>query len=773
MIATSKRVLLTILAGILPAPACGPFFPDTVLNLPQAALRVRTTCLLDEMVAIDRTHGRRLSLRPAGLAMIEHSRSGNTHDWSIPYPEWLRQQKLRALAPVIAAGMPAELAETTGFGEGATQAEAVELAIALLENQVAAERVAEIITAFTTWRATLPEVEIDGPWDLAVPPPSVVAAPPEFPEVPAGITAYWMAARAWRGGDLPAARAAWQAILDLPQADRQHRAVWAAWMLAKTSPDAATAVPFYQKTLALADDGHRDALGLAAYAMGWLAIAETDPVARLKWYFDAACAGNEDMLISLRWQVPAVVADPEAMARAAADPLVREVLTALLFRDGPRAPGHRENPGSEAWLAMLQNHPAKSPSPAAAKAAWFCYSQARFDDARHWLAQAPPGAGEVLWLKAKLALRDGRLNEAARLFTMAAPLYQFRADEKPGAPTLVDVPSTAYGRHRDYQRGQFHSDRAIVHIGRGEFLRAMDFLAKASYHSDAAYLAERVLTTDELVGWVKRNRPAPAADPGVPAFRMNADGIPRRPDAGWGGDPYRYLLARRLAREYRFREAAEFMPPALGAWFGHYVRLHRAARNETWPDETQAVILWNLAVMRRHLGMEFFGYEGAPDNTGMDGNYPALDFLSRRANATGWRFSWDDAGRKIQGPTDPADFAVPPVSREEIQRLAPHIAADEPRFHYRHDAADIAWRAAALLPDNDPRTFFILHTAGCWLAIRHPLEADRFYQAIIRRCPDHPLWRALDERRWFLPLPVPNPMPRLPEELQPSMVAKR
>jgi tetratricopeptide (TPR) repeat protein len=757
-----KRTLLVFLTGALTAPACGPFFPDTVLDLPQAALRVRGSCLLDEMIAIDRSHGRGLSLRPAGLEMIRRARMDNSQRWQMPYEQWLKEERRQALQALVTAGMPEELAMRTSFGEGAAQAEAIELAVVLLDNKIAPPRVGEIIRSFTTWRASLPESDMNGPWNIAVPAQAEVSAPPEFSEVPRGIADYWKAARAWRGGDLPAARIAWQAILDLPANDSSHRAVWAAWMLAKTSPNQSAALPFYQKTIALAESGCSDVLGLSALALGWLAMAETDPVAKLKGYFNAACSGNEDMLVSLRWQLPTVLDDESAMNRAASDPLAREIVTALRFvmYQNPELPGKPETNAKDTWLDLLENHPSAKPSPAAAKAAWTCYSRADFDGAWRWLEHAPPDAGEVLWLRAKLALRDGKLNEAARFFAKAAPFYQFASGGNAPEPMLEETCWHHHASRLDWMRGQFQSDRAIVHIGRGEFLRAMDFLTKASYNNDAAYLAERVLATDELVAWVKRNRPAPKADPAQPMFLLGGDG------GAWEGDRLRYLLARRLAREFRFREAAEFMPHALRRMFDHYVLLHREAKHESWPDETKAAILWEIASLRRRLGMEFFGYEGAPDNTRWDGNYPGVDYVSRRYQKSGWSFDWNENDLLIHGPQKPEHIAVPPISREEIQRLAPHVRRVESRFHYRYDAAEIAWRAAKLLPDNDPRTLYVLHEAGRWIADRDPRSADRFYQEIIRRCHALPLGRELDRRRWFLPHPPQNPLPELPKKLR-------
>ncbi len=754
------------------ALACGPFFPDTVLDLPQAALRVRASCLLDEMVAIDRSHGRKLSLRPAGLTMIRRSQNENSNDWQLPLEEQNRKIHMQLLEPVIAAGMPAELAEKIKLGELTTRVEAIDLAVILLKNQVAAARVAEIVTAFSIWRESLPKVDLDGPWKIAVPERAEVPAPPDFPEVPRDIAAYWLAARAWRSGDLVSARTAWQTILDLPANDHLHRAVWAAWMLAKTSPDEATAVPLYQKTVALAESGRQDVLGLSSLAMGWIAMTETDPIAGMKGYFEAACSGNDDMLISLLQQRSKVITGgDEVLSRAAADPLAREIVTALFFMSyGPNASADRGDDSiMTAWLARLEKLPPSTPSPSAAKAAWICYSRGDFEAARRWLGQAPANAGEVLWLQAKLALRDGRMDDAARLFAKAAPTYQFSPGAPPDPPRLEEVLWYDEDSNRDWMRGQFHSDRAIVHIGRGEFLLAMNFLSQARYDQDAAYLAERVLNTDELVSWIKQHRPATSEEDASMVFRMGADGEVQVPDGDWAGDRLRYLLARRLAREFRFREAAEFMPAALRPVFNHYVQLHREARSGAWPKETKAIILWDMASLRRKLGMEFLGYEGAPDNTEWDGSFTAMDFAERRLLKTGWHFDWSENEPSIRKATNDLERAVPLISREEIQRLAKHRASSEQRFHYRYDAAEIAWRAASLLPDNHPSTLYILHEAGRWLANRDPRAADRFYQEIVKRCSKLPQGREIDLRRWFLPQAPETPPTELPANLRFSL----
>jgi hypothetical protein len=165
----------------------------------------------------------------------------------------------------------------------------------------------------------------------------------------------------FRAGKLAAARSGWQEILDLPAAQHRQRAVWAAWMLAKTAPDIDSALPFYQKTRELAAAGCRDALGLAPVALGWLAWHEPDPVAARKMYFEAACSGNESMLVSVRQKVATLLgAGEQTLACAAADPLAREIVTATLFarRDGPYLEDDDPDPDADSWLALLEAHPA-------------------------------------------------------------------------------------------------------------------------------------------------------------------------------------------------------------------------------------------------------------------------------------------------------------------------------------------------------------------------------------------------------------------------------
>ena len=83
------------------------------------------------------------------------------------------------------------------------------------------------------------------------------------------------------------------------------------------------------------------------------------------------------------------------------------------------------------------------------------------------------------------------------------------------------------------------------------------------------------------------------------------------------------------------------------------------------------------------------------------------------------------------------------------RRLNENIVTPDKRFHYRYVAADHAWAAAELMPDNSEETAHVLITAGSWLAGRDPQAADRFYKALIRRCGNTLLGQKAARIKWF------------------------
>lgn len=95
------------------------------------------------------------------------------------------------------------------------------------------------------------------------------------------------------------------------------------------------------------------------------------------------------------------------------------------------------------------------------------------------------------------------------------------------------------------------------------------------------------------------------------------------------------------------------------------------------------------------------------------------------------------------------NFHLLPASANELQRASAHAADPEVRWHYRYQAAFLAWEAAKLMPNNSDETAFVLWQAGVWLKNRDPQTADGFYKTLVRRCRRTALGEEADRIRWF------------------------
>lgn len=173
-----------------------------------------------------------------------------------------------------------------------------------------------------------------------------------------------------------------------------------------------------------------------------------------------------------------------------------------------------------------------------------------------------------------------------------------------------------------------------------------------------------------------------------------------------------YLLGRRLARLGRFAEARPLLPVSLQPRLDELA----AQTNRT------AATLWKAAQTLRWYGLALTGTELAPDWFIHGGNYD---------------YGFDHSNRLVQ------------ASADEQQRAHANVATPAKRFHYRYRAAELAWEAASLMPDNSDETARVLCEAGTWLKDRDPQAADRFYKALVRRCGQTALGKTANERRWF------------------------
>jgi hypothetical protein len=275
-----------------------------------------------------------------------------------------------------------------------------------------------------------------------------------------------------------------------------------------------------------------------------------------------------------------------------------------------------------------------------------------------------------LWVRGKLAIRRGDREAAARDWRAAAAA----AD---AAPSNMEIAAEKLMR----------GEAAVAALSNGAYVEALRLLMPAAdrYWGDVTYIAERVLTIDELKAFVD----------GLPV-----DDQPMNPElerAWWFENAHnpttrlRALLARRLVRSGQVDAALPYFPaptpglPDQRTMAANYRAAVEAARPTwRWRNVSRAEALFEVAMLTRKNGMELMGTEGPPDSAALEGSYS----FGIGQYSPGGRHNPDDPGlRQLIHPT-------------ETVRFAASAPTPDTRFHYRVLATDRALEAAALLPQG-------------------------------------------------------------------------
>jgi len=730
--------------------ACGPFFPDTVLDKPQAALGVPPVSYL------------------AGLYRME----------GMPLPSNRGEQ----VDATMLSQIPLEAAELSELWK---------------REGLSAELIAQRLQHYTGVRTSL----LSNLTDIGISDfPTQQGAAAQLPERPLGadfpadVSDYVEAARLYAIGRSEDARSLWKGILEKPEAERRLRSTWAAWMLAKTAPTQGECLEWYRRVAKEAADGSSDVLKLGPAAKAWLAPFSEDPIAALHDFYEVFRTGKTSVEVDLRRTAEEMMAnaDPETLAKAAADPLARHLINLHLQaafdqpREGPITASDEEIRWKpDAWLSALQAH-APLPLDDGSRIAWALYATAHFEEAHHWLDLSVQDDPLALWLRAKFDLRAGNLDAANQHLSEAIKKLSAAGDWNPsqwGDDVDNDLRDVALDQGA---QGRLLGDAGIVALAREDYSQALESLRQGGFDEDAAYLAERVLSTDELLQHVRVHAPKwQSPEPAAVPSDSDHEPEPERHDIDpaecltVGEDSWyeritrdnrlRWQLARRLARENRLGEAGEFMPMGLRSLWAHYVTLDTAAHDQTLSAQARAAIVWRQARIHRHWGAELFSTDTSPDGGIHGWDFEVTDLANVRSFQDGWSLDWEAESSPYAPAEFPGERAIPIISRDEARRVESHPLPNTGRFHYRYVAADLAWEAAKLLPDNDPQLAPLYNTAGQWISGRDPEAADRFYQAMVKRCKETDLGRAADKKRWFLQELEPlGELSGLPESLLPK-----
>lgn len=600
------------------------------------------------------------------------------------------------------------------------------------------------------------------------------SAPAPIEELPEEFADYFQGSIAWHTGEIKNARETWERLLQRPAENRHFKSTWAAFMLGKAelmepAPDWGKAIRLFEQVRKFATEGYADTLGLAASSIGWQAKAffESGNYARaIELYLEQAAGNDPSALVSLQWAADRVLnGNHDSIRAAAANPQVRPVVTAHIISSmSPYGfdPEDTRSGRVVQWLEAVEMANVRDVE-SAEKLALAAYQAGRFEIAERWVNRADQASLAARWLQAKLRLFHGDVGGAALILAKLTRDFPVLVEPIPPAKpesfaAALRIRTPGAAEDSIAAPNQVLGELAVLHLTRREYAEALDALLHSGFWIDAAYVAERVLTIDELRNYVDRNWPDQEREAKEPETEQRSWAIPDSPSQT--SSDLRYLLARRLVRAGHALEAAGYFPNKWRSLFEDLTSFLNSAVDSNSPKQDRASAWFEAAEITRSFGLELYGTETEPDWHVYAGNYKYGVTVESRANME-------------------RDAILRP-QKDELERAARNHPEPDKRFHYRYAAASLAMNAANLMPDNDDETARILCTAGSWLKDRDPKTADVFYKTLVRRCRKTAVGAEADRIRWFpkidangklIPRPPRRPPPQPPAE-PPLIVAQ-
>lgn len=472
------------------------------------------------------------------------------------------------------------------------------------------------------------------------------------------------------------------------------------------------ALAAFQRVIDQVKSGTTDPDQLALSSLGQQArihlwLGELAPATRL--YAQQAVQGDNAGVASLKY-ITGYLINPthqEVLKQVIHDPLVKQLVTIELFaRSGNLPMADANSTGAtgakqiiDQTLTLL-NDSETSGFTGSDRLAALAYRSGQYAMTANLLKNAGDG-GLAWWLRAKMALRDGEVKAATAAYAKAAAA--FPTDESWGeqyddgfTPEMIAPDCRVAG------------EQAILALNRGDYLQAMELMyrGKENYWADVADIAERVLTVDELKGFVDKHVPAPTTPlKPVKPDEYNGERITQEVQL-------RELLARRMMRTGRYQEALNYFAiPNYRQAAQDFADLLQAAQDKSADQRARSQAYYQAAVLLRSLGLEFTAYEMTPDYAIYNAGYSYL----------GDAFNTKDIKDKSW------------ISAAEAARARKSLPDADNRFlHYRWQAVDLAQKAADLLPPKSQAYAAVLCNAAGWVIARDAKTGRALYQRYIK-----------------------------------------
>lgn len=522
--------------------------------------------------------------------------------------------------------------------------------------------------------------------------------------LPAELRFYTAAAVAFAQHDYQQAIELFRQVLALPLEQQQQRRSWALYSLGRallqqntqTSEVSALYSQLQQEVAA----GLADPLQLAVASLGEqakLAKQQGDWATAIGLYAAQSrwSESGRASLLLLSKEL-AAMPDPQLIALVQI-PAVAALLSRYLMTQFS-ALSYME-PEQLQRLLIVLNQVADIQLKNATQLATVAYQQGQFDLVKQLLPHLDQSP-QAWWLQAKMALKAGDTAKAVEFYAKASKAFSpesLQASILPAQQDPYAKPSVKELQEQHYCRIQ--AEHGILELSRGDYLQAIALLTAAGseYWQDTAYIAERVLTLDELKSF---------------AAQHPVTVVPEKSEWHYFGDTkvevlLHHLTARRLMRAGQYQQAqAYFIDPELKQLAKQYQQ-HAEKAVGSWTDNAKAQALFEQAKLARAHGLELLGFELAPDYQVFYGQFEPYEF----------------------------DAKTPALAAAEIQRVKSSASTYSNRFHYRQLAAELSAEAAQLVPHNSQAFAATLCHSTKWLLVRQPELAQGYYQKYLQQGP--------------------------------------
>lgn len=400
----------------------------------------------------------------------------------------------------------------------------------------------------------------------------------------------------------------------------------------------------------------------------------------------------------------------------------------------------------EEWLRVLNSGNLAEPDENTVRIALLYYQRGDYDASERLVAKCPPGDVAAAMLRSRLELRLGRRVEAAKALERALPglgkveaFPQWGLDdrlwetwEKSWVFVKRDQTNSADGKLR--------AELAMLRLGLGDFADALRLNLAAGLIWDARYVAECVMSVDELKAFVDAEVKGPhVRKRGYLEWAEPGDTIDLN-------EEIRVLLGRRLCRAGRWTEAKPYMRPGMAAQIDAYLGHLDLARDTTKDSRTRADAYWQAALLIRAHGRELLYCDFGPRHTAW--------LWTPTGAVRGWvENNWPRC-RAEPSQTYPWNPLTGPGT-DERRRIEAWLA-ENPAPGNRHNvlmkyrAFDLGMKAVELLPDNDPSGGMILQHVGSELMYLDPPFANKAYKLLATRFKETPFGKYAAEKHWFM-----------------------